>query len=894
MPTTWKQHEKSLSEPGLCELLPIRDYLDDVMIRMSGEFVAGYVLKGAVSYFADDAGLNTIKSHLEAILRTIPEESMRLQFRFEVTEDLGDLLQRYQDCSRTQDEAALAMDKNRLAMWQRKEAGGEYQSRITHLYLIWDSEQHHRVLASSGKTAKRNKDAAGFSLSTRKIIQRTLKEHIDLMSEFESLLNGIESAMVAAGLDPRRMSDQDLFLESKRALAPIRPDRLPLRQYPYSERYVTPREQCSIVSILGQTEDYINIDGLLWSFITLKAPPDATYPGILRSLLTSGLPIVVSAQVLIPNQSKVLERFKKRHKKMMAAQRDSKGNLRIDVTAQVAEAELLKIQQDIIASSLKAVRVSLTIGVRTSRAAHTTAEYEEAEREIASRKQQILHIISRMNGASGLTEDIAQRRIFLSSLPGLAGEDKREIDLLSCHAADLLPLEMPWTGTPRSPLMLIETPYRQLIPFSPFDPDLSDANMLVAAASGHGKSMMTGQMLLQAARQDTRVSIIERGDSYRNLVEYMGGQMITMALDSEQTLNPWDLEPGEQEPRREQVALLKGLARHMVGDLEVSDLLDNVLVGAIERTYRRAAMRPGNTIPTFGDLRDELQYYQDADRNERVMEEARLAAFKLRNWVSPGGVYENLFDRQTTLKLDSPWIYFNVEKLKDDPRLESAMSLLIAWATTKRASGKSSHKSITVLEECWMLLESPFLADLVVQLYRTARKRNGAVWGVSQAIEDFTGTTQAPNAFGAAILKNTTIKIIGRQTGSLDVLREFLHLNETTLNEIKNLGHTQKGKKSDFIVVIGEKAETTHTLRVVLSPIEYWIMTTYPRERWYRAWWMKKNSELPLYERYWLLAEKFPQGMAALEELPEERSGEVYEIEDRVRAQNARAQGAGR
>ncbi len=894
MPTTWKQHEKSLSEPGLCELLPIRDYLDDVMVRLSGEFVAGYVLKGAVSYFADDAGLNTIKSHLEAILRTIPEESMRLQFRFEVTEDLGDLLERYQGCSRTQDEATLAMDQNRLAMWQQKEAGGEYLRRMTHLYLIWDSERHHRVLAVSGKTAKRNKDSGGFSLSTRKIVQRTLKEHVDLISEFESLLNGIESAMVAAGLDPQRMSDQDLFLETKRALSPMRPDPLPLRQHPYSERYVTPREQCSVVSILGQTEDYINIDGLLWSFITLKAPPDATYPGILRSLLTSGLPVVVSTQVTIPNQSKVLERFKKRHKKMMAAQRDSKGNLRIDVTAQVAEAELLRIQQDIIASSLKAVKVSLTIGVRTSKAAHTTAEYEEAEREIASRKQQILHIISRMNGASGLTEDIAQRRTFLSSLPGLAGEDKREIDLLSCHAADLLPLEMPWTGTPRSPLMLIETPYRQLIPFSPFDPDLSDANMLVAAASGHGKSMMTGQMLLQAARQDTRVSIIERGDSYRNLVEYMGGQMITMALDSEQTLNPWDLESGEREPSREQVAFLKGLTRHMLGDIEASDLLDNVLVDAIERTYRRAAMRPGNTIPTFGDLRDELQYYQDADRNERVMEEARLAAFKLRNWVSPGGVYENLFDRQTTLKLDSPWIYFNVEKLKDDPRLESAMSLLIAWATTKRASGKSSHKSITVLEECWMLLESPFLADLVVQLYRTARKRNGAVWGVSQAIEDFTGTTQAPNAFGAAILKNTTIKIIGRQTGSLDVLREFLHLNETTLNEIKNLGHTQKGRKSDFIVVIGEKAETTHTLRVVLSPIEYWIMTTYPRERWYRAWWMKKHFELPLYERYCLLAENFPQGMAALEELPEERSGEVYEIQDRVREQSARAQGAGR
>src|SRR5271165_5413542 len=128
MPTTWTQHEESLSEPGLCGLLPIRDFLDGVMVRLPGELVAGYELKGAISYFADDAGLNTIKTHLEALLRTIPEESMRLQFRFEVTEDLGNLLQRHQDCSRTQDEAALAMDQNRLAMWQRKEAGGEYQS----------------------------------------------------------------------------------------------------------------------------------------------------------------------------------------------------------------------------------------------------------------------------------------------------------------------------------------------------------------------------------------------------------------------------------------------------------------------------------------------------------------------------------------------------------------------------------------------------------------------------------------------------------------------------------------------------------------------------------------------------------------------------------------------
>src|SRR5208283_3092057 len=102
----------------------------------------GYVLKGAISYFADDAGLNTIKMHLEALLRTIPEESMRLQFRFEVTEDLGNLLQQYRDSSKTMNEATRAMDDHRVAMWQQKEASGQYLRRMTHLYLIWDPEKH--------------------------------------------------------------------------------------------------------------------------------------------------------------------------------------------------------------------------------------------------------------------------------------------------------------------------------------------------------------------------------------------------------------------------------------------------------------------------------------------------------------------------------------------------------------------------------------------------------------------------------------------------------------------------------------------------------------------------------------------------------------------------------
>ena len=91
MPLTLDQYEKKLREPALCEQLAVRDYLDDVVVRTNGGFVAGYVLKGLTSYFASDEGRNRGNLMMEALLRSIPEQSMRVQFRYEVLEDLRKL-----------------------------------------------------------------------------------------------------------------------------------------------------------------------------------------------------------------------------------------------------------------------------------------------------------------------------------------------------------------------------------------------------------------------------------------------------------------------------------------------------------------------------------------------------------------------------------------------------------------------------------------------------------------------------------------------------------------------------------------------------------------------------------------------------------------------------------
>ena len=475
MAETMAQHERSLHDPAVCELLNIRDFLDGVMVRNDGCYVAGFRVAGALTYFADDDGRNEAKAMLESLLRAIPEQSTRLQFRYEVVEGLNSLLDQYRDASRSEDAEVRLLDTCRMAVWEEKEGRGDFLTRIAGVYLIWDPVRHKRaMIANGGPQSKEDRQAARgtFTVSLRKAIERTRKQHLDTLAEFESLLSGVESAMKGGGLAPERMTHQEMFLEIKRAMNPMDPDPTPLKESPTETSYISARERLASVSILGQTETYLNIDGVLWTFISLKTPPDGTFPGILRRLMTIGFPIVVSTQVTVPDQRVVLDKYKKKFRKMQAAQKDSKGNLRVDVTAQVATQELIQIQQELISSSVKTAMVSLVIGVRTSKSAFTSGEYEAAERELANRRQQLLHAIVHMNGARAFSESLAARRLYFSTLPGLAEEDRRGHDLLTPHAADLLPLELPWSGTRRSPLMLFETPYRQLLPFSPFDPVL--------------------------------------------------------------------------------------------------------------------------------------------------------------------------------------------------------------------------------------------------------------------------------------------------------------------------------------------------------------------------------------------------------------------------------------
>jgi hypothetical protein len=114
-------------------------------------------------------------------------------------------------------------------------------------------------------------------------------------------------------------------------------------------------------------------------------------------------------------------------------------------------------------------------------------------------------------------------------------------------------------------------------------------------------------------------------------------------------------------------------------------------------------------------------------------------------------------------------------------------------------------------------------------------------------------------------------------------LAQYLHLNGTALNEVRGISAPRKGKKAQALLVLGEKAETTQTINIVPTPIEYWVCTTYKRERLYRSWFLETNRNLPLLKAYEKLAEKFPNGLADVPELAEEISGAVAAVGSKAR-----------
>src|SRR2546425_13170745 len=117
---------------------------------MNGALVAGYELGGLHSYYGSDDDRNRTKGLLEALVRSLPERSMRMQVRFEIAEGTGDLIGRYNAQQRNPSAVLQALDRERVETWRTRDAAGYYLRNFLHAYFIWTRRFIIRRPTSSG------------------------------------------------------------------------------------------------------------------------------------------------------------------------------------------------------------------------------------------------------------------------------------------------------------------------------------------------------------------------------------------------------------------------------------------------------------------------------------------------------------------------------------------------------------------------------------------------------------------------------------------------------------------------------------------------------------------------------------------------------------------------
>ncbi|MGH9639878.1 MAG: hypothetical protein ACRD3Y_07445, partial [Bryobacteraceae bacterium] len=555
------------------------------------------------TYYLGEEERNRIGEALHALLRSLPDNrALRLQVRYETAEGVGSLLNAWEEQLNSEHPVLRALDREQLAQWRERDRRGEFLRRRYLLGFQLDPRRY--TVLDDEKTAQ----PSGFDLLDRLLpgrqIQRSYQEHERIRMAFESLLAGFQSVLSLAGLRYERLSNEELSLELQRALNPIVAHTRPWRPE-IGTRSV--REWIADTGIEEEGPGWLEMNGLLYSAITMKWLPEYSFPGVMRRLIELDFPLSCSAEIAIPGESKVHRALTKRLTRTESAQRGADNAKRTDIAADVAGQDITETLRAILAGRERLVEYSLTIVVRTSSPIRTEEDRVAAQQELVRRRERVRSAVIATEGAKALVEKEAVRRLYFQSLPGFGERTRRELECSSREAANFLPLEGPWEGMDRTPLVLLETGMRQLLGFNMFDPGLGNYNMLMVAESGSGKSFQAQAFALMAARSNPTISIIESGATYQSVVDLMGGRTIHVSLDGEHALNPWDLPLGHKMPSKEKKTGLKNLTLEMMrastfGDAPEADpaILESVLDQAIDEIYRRFA--ESSDVPTYAEL----------------------------------------------------------------------------------------------------------------------------------------------------------------------------------------------------------------------------------------------------------------------------------------------------
>lgn len=297
---------------------------------------------------------------------------------------------------------------------------------------------------------------------------------------------------------------------------------------------------------------------------------------------------------------------------------------------------------------------------------------------------------------------------------------------------------------------------------------LQNANMVVFATSGAGKSYAVKLEVLRSLMMGVDVIIIDPEMEYTHLSEAVGGTYINISLASESKVNPFDLprpvgqQVSTEDVIRSAVITLKGLIRIMFGALTAQE--DSLMDRALLETFAKKDITPSSDLatvepPIMQDLLDVLE----------GMEGSETLAIKLEKYTT--GTFAGLFNSATNVNMDNQLVIFSVRDLEDELRPMAIYTLINYIWNIVRSVRK---KRILVIDEAWWLMTHEDSAKFIFALVKRCRKYYLGVTTITQDVNDF-----LQSQYGRAIVTNSALQLLLRQSpASVDNIQKIFLLTE--------------------------------------------------------------------------------------------------------------------
>jgi len=342
---------------------------------------------------------------------------------------------------------------------------------------------------------------------------------------------------------------------------------------------------------------------------------------------------------------------------------------------------------------------------------------------------------------------------------------------------------------------------------------MENANMVVFAKSGAGKSYTVKLEVLRSMMFGASVIIIDPENEYKHLCDAVGGTFLKISLSSEVHLNPFDLPTkiGEQEGAdifRNTVANLIGLLHLMLGSITPEE--DSIIDRAIRETYAIRditessdfTVLTASSFPTMSDLYAVLEN----------MEGAESLAARLERYTE--GIFGGFLNRQTNIEVDNQLVVFNIRDLEDELR-PIAMYIILQFIWNEIRT--HMKKRVIVVDEAWVMMQHEDAAAFLFGIAKRCRKYYTGLTTITQDIGDF-----ASSRHGKPIITNSSMQLLLRQSpSSIDLIAETFYLtdHEKFLLLESNVG--------EGIFFAGSKHAA---IKVVASYSEDQIITSDPRQ----------------------------------------------------------------